>query len=145
MKFEIAKALAQARCWGICEGCGLPGRLDPHHRMTRGSGGVHGAAAAVSNSPQNLLMLCRVCHDRTLADAGPCIGLGWVIERRSGVSPYGVPAKIYTVNGYGWWYLTEEGGYRWADDLNLDPSFTLTYKIEDESPECSSLKEEGTL
>lgn len=128
MKFEVAKAFAQARCWGICEGCGLSGRLDPHHRMTRGSGGVHGEAADVSNDPRNLLMLCRPCHDQTLSDAGPCIELGWVVERRSGVSPYGVPAKIHTVNGYGWWYLTGEGGYRWADELNLQPDYRISYE-----------------
>lgn len=119
MKFEVAKALASARSFGMCEGCGIPGHLDPHHRMTRGSGGVHGVAAEVSNDVRNLLMLCRPCHDLTLSDAPACIELGWVIERRSGVDPHGVPARIHTVNGRGWWYLTEDGGYRWADELNL--------------------------
>lgn len=119
MTFEAAAALALARSYGLCEGCGIPGRLDPHHRMTRGSGGVHGAAAEVSNDVRNILMLCRPCHDLTLADAPGCILIGWVIERRSGIDPYGVPAKIHTVNGRGWWYLTEDGGYKWADELNL--------------------------
>lgn len=135
MSFEIAKALAQARCYGMCEGCRAFTALDPHHRMTRGSGGVHGAAADVSNGVRNLLMLCRACHDVTLNDASACIALGWVIERRAGVDPREVPAMIQTVNGFGWWYLTEEGGYRWADDLNLNPSFTLTYKIENDTEE----------
>jgi len=134
MTFEAAKALAQARSYGACEGCRAFTALDPHHRMTRGSGGVHRAASDVSNDPRNLLMLCRSCHDRTLNDAGPCIEIGWVIERRAGVDPREVPAKIHTVNGYGWWYLTEEGGYRWADALNLD----LNYKIENNSTECCS-------
>ena len=119
MSFEIAKALASARSFGMCEGCGLPGHLDPHHRQTRGSGGVHGAAEKVSNDVRNLLMLYRPCHDRTLSDAPACIELGWVVERRSGVDAHGVPAFIYTVNGKGWWYLTEDGGYQWADELNL--------------------------
>jgi hypothetical protein len=87
--------------------------------MTRGSGGVHGAAAAVSNDVRNLLMLCRPCHDRTLADARACAEVGWVVERRAGVDPLEAPAKIWTVNGHGWWYLTADGGYRWADHLNL--------------------------
>ena len=130
MKFEIAKAVAQARSFGSCEGCRDFTHLDAHHRMTRGSGGVHGAAADVSNSPQNLLMLCRTCHDRTLNAAAECIEIGWVIERRSGVDPLGVPAKIHTVNGHGWWYLTEDGGYRWADELNLQPDYRLTYEAE---------------
>lgn len=136
MKFEIAKALAQARTWHTCEGCGrYADRLDPHHRMTRGSGGVHGLAGEVSNDVRNLLMLCRPCHERTLNAATECIEVGWVIERRSGVDPREVPAKIHTVNGYGWWYLTEEGGYRWADELNLDPGYSLNYKIDNDPEE----------
>jgi hypothetical protein len=137
VKFEIAKALAQARSYGLCEGCRAFTALDPHHRMTRGSGGVHRAASDVSNDPRNLLMLCRVCHDLTLSDAGPCIADGWVIERRAGMNPHDVPAKIHTVNGYGWWYLTEDGGYRWADDLNLQPGYALSYKIENNQEETA--------
>lgn len=114
MKYEVAKALAQARSFGLCEGCRAYEPLDPHHRMTRGSGGVHGAAYHVSNDPRNLLMLCRPCHDRTLSDASGCITLGWVIERRAGIDPREVPALIHTVNGYGWWLLTEDGGYQWV-------------------------------
>jgi hypothetical protein len=132
VKFEAAKALAQARSWACCEGCRASAPLDPHHRMTRGSGGVHGAAYGASNDPRNLLMLCRICHDRTLADAPACIAIGWVVERRAGVDPREVPAKIHTVNGYGWWFLTADGGYEWADDLNLDPAYQLTYKIEEQ-------------
>jgi hypothetical protein len=132
MSFEAAKALAQARSYGFCEGCGIPGALDPHHRMTRGSGGVHGSAEAVSNDVRNLLMLCRICHDHTLADAEWCMKIGWVIERRSGVNPHDVPAHIYTVNGRGWWFLTADGGYRWADELNIQPGYALNYKIEEQ-------------
>jgi hypothetical protein len=137
MSFETAKALAQARSFGLCEGCRAFMACDPHHRMTRGSGGVHGGAAAVSNDVRNLLMLCRACHDRTLTDAAACIEIGWVIERRSGVDPHGVPALIHTVNGHGWWYLTETGGYRWADELNLHEGYRLTYKIENNEEETS--------
>lgn len=137
MKFEIAKALAQARSFGLCEGCRAFTALDPHHRMTRGSGGVHGIASDVSNSPRNLLMLCRSCHDRTLNAAEECILIGWVIERRAGVDPREVPAKIHTVNGHGWWYLTEGGGYQWADELNIQPDYTLSYKIEDSQEEST--------
>jgi hypothetical protein len=117
--FEVSRALAQARSFGRCEGCGIFAPLDPHHRMTRGSGGVHGDAAEASNDIRNLLMLCRPCHDCTLNDAPGCIKLGWVIERRSGDDPLETPALIHTVNGYGWWHLTKDGGYRWDDELNL--------------------------
>ena len=133
--FEVAKALASARSMSLCEGCRALTALDAHHRMTRGSGGVHGDAEKVSNDVRNLLMLCRGCHDRTLADADTCIGMGWVIERRAGVDPHGVPALIHTVNGHGWWYLTEDGGYRWADELNLQEGYRLTYKIENDQEE----------
>lgn len=136
MSFEVAKALAQARCYGMCEGCRAFTTLDPHHRMTRGSGGVHGVASDVSNDVRNLLMLCRACHDQTLNDAGTCMAIGWVIERRAGVDPRDVPAKIHTVNGYGWWHLTEQGGYRWADALNLNPDYALSYKIENDDGLC---------
>jgi hypothetical protein len=137
MSFETAKKAALARSWGQCEGCGADKGmgLDPHHRMTRGMGGVQRAAADISNDPRNLLMLCRGCHDRTLNNATACIEVGWVIERRAGVDPREVPAKIHTVNGYGWWYLTEEGGYQWADELNLDPGHSLNYKIDNNQEE----------
>lgn len=129
MKFEVAKAIARARSFGLCEGCRAFGDLDAHHRMTRGSGGVHGGAYHTSNDPRNLLMLCRtVCHNRTLTDAAECMALGWVVERRAGVDPLGVPALIHTVNGYGWWYLTEDGGYVWGDTENLTPNFRLNYQ-----------------
>jgi hypothetical protein len=133
VRFEVAKGIAQARSYGLCEGCRGAAKLDPHHRMTRGSGGVHGAAHTVSNDPRNLLMLCRICHDRTLADAPACILIGWVIERRAGLDPRDVPAKIHTVNGYGWWRLTREGGYVWDDEANLDPFYQLTYTV---CPKC---------
>lgn len=121
MRFEKAKKIAQERCNGICEGCGMPARmgLDPHHRMTRGMGGVHGAAAVIVNDPRNLLMLCRPDHDRTLSDPLGCVEIGWVVERRAGVDPRLQPAKIHTVNGYGWWLLTDDGGYLWADAANM--------------------------
>jgi len=128
VSFEIAKATASARAMSLCEGCRAYTHLDAHHRMTRGSGGVHGLAASIANDVRNLLMLCRPCHDRTLSDAAPCIELGWVIERRSGVDPREVPAYIFTVNGKGWWFLTENGGYRWADELNVQPGYRLTYE-----------------
>lgn len=133
MSFEQAKALATARAWNRCEGCGLSGCLDPHHRMTRGSGGVHGAAEAISNDVRNLLMLCRPCHDSTLNAAPEAITVGWVIERRSGVDPLEVPARIHTVNGYGWWQLTADGGYQWDHEKNMTPEYLLIYKIENEA------------
>lgn len=125
MRLELAQHLVAARSFGRCEGCRSTDTLQTHHRMTRGSGGVHGAAYHVSNDPRNLLRLCLRCHDRTLSDAAGCIELGWVVERRSGVNPHEVPALIYTVNGYGWWYLTEDGGYLWANRENVIPGYRI--------------------
>jgi len=77
-------------------------------------------------------MLCRICHDQTLNDAPGSIRLGWVIERRAGVNPHAVPAKLYTVNGRGWWFLTDDAGYLWFDEGNMTPFFELDYKIKNE-------------
>lgn len=125
----MASALARARAWDHCEGCGMTisGRLDPHHRKARRSGGVHGLAARVANDVRNLLALCRVCHDRTEhADTwAETEALGWRMP--SWRDPFGTPALLYTVNGHGWWLLTEEGGYRWAGrerDWRIDSTFT---------------------
>lgn len=116
-ELEKAAALARARSWGHCEACGLTirGRLDPHHRKARGSGGVHGAAAPVANDVRNLLAMCRVCHDQTEHGEtwAETEALGWRVP--SWRDPFRTPALLYTVNGYGWWLLTEDGGYRWVD------------------------------
>lgn len=98
----------------------------------------------MSNDCRNLLMLCRVCHDRTLADASACIELGWVIERRSGVDPYTVPALMHTVNGRGWWLLTEDGGYDWDDEANLAWSRLSTLPGYEPTPMINSSLKEGT-
>ena len=118
MDLATSKALARARSYGLCEGCGLPARsrLDPHHRQARGSGGVHRQAAEVANDVRNLLALCRVCHDKTEAGDtwAETEGLGWRIPKWV-PDPFAVPAYIFTVNGRAWWLLTEDGGYKWVD------------------------------
>lgn len=118
MRLEVAKDLVRARCWGICEGCGTYGAvIEIHHRLARGAGGVSRAAGEAANDPTNLLALCATrCHPATEhADTWrECEGKGWRIRRALTV-PADVPALIYTVNGYGWWYLTPDGGYRFAD------------------------------
>jgi hypothetical protein len=117
MSLDTARARTLARSWGKCEGCGKFGlHLDAHHRQARGAGGVHGEAAEVSNDPRNMLALCRTCHDETehaqtwdLTET-----TGWRIPHFVD-DPHGVPALIHTVNGYGWWLLTQDDGYRWID------------------------------
>lgn len=119
---ETARLLARARSYGLCEGCSqhTGGKLDPHHRQARGSGGVHRQAAQVANHVCNLLALCRPCHDKT--EAGDTWreteGMGWRIPKWV-ANPHEIPALIFTVNGRGWWKLTPDGGYEWVD-LPLD-------------------------
>lgn len=123
MKLEQARKILAARTYGVCEGCGRYGlNRDPHHRKARGSGGVHRMAAEIANDVRNLLALCRACHDRT-EDANTwteCQMLGWRLEQWQ--DPLATPALIYTVNGYGWWHLTNDGGYEWS---SMDPTMRL--------------------
>lgn len=113
---ERSRATVLLRCYGFCEGCGLSSvQLDVHHRQARGAGGVSGTAAEVANSVQNLLALCRSCHDET-EHAETWIlteQLGWRIPHWV-PDPREVPALIYTVNGRAWWQLNEDG-FRWLD------------------------------
>lgn len=123
---ERFRELVKARSWGKCEGCGLFGHmLQAHHRQARGMGGVHRVAADTAHDVRNGLALCGGCHNETehaetweLTEA-----IGWRIPRHV-EDPLVVPALIHTVNGYGWWYLTEDAGYRWID---WEPARRLSY------------------
>lgn len=117
MDLELVKVQVRARCHGMCEGCGKYGLiLDVHHRQARGMGGVAGEEATIANSVRNLLALCRACHAETEhAETWDLTEqLGWRIPKWV-TDPCTVPALIHTVNGYAWWELTEDVGYRWKD------------------------------
>jgi hypothetical protein len=117
LDLEVSKRQVRARSWGMCEGCGKFGlHLDVHHRQARGSGGVHGEAAEIANSVQNLLALCRWCHDETEHHEtwDLTVAVGWRIPKYVD-DPLVVPALIHTVNGYAWWRLTPEAGFIWTD------------------------------
>lgn len=62
---DAVRALLTARSGGRCE-VGLPGcwgqATDPHHRVTRGAGGRHGAARLRSDRLSSLIDACRLCH-----------------------------------------------------------------------------------
>jgi hypothetical protein len=45
-----------------CQWCGYNGSLEQHHVIPKRMGGRHGKAKAESESPDNLVTLCRVCH-----------------------------------------------------------------------------------
>lgn len=52
---EIVKRFVLGRDDWKCRNCGRGDMLDPHHVIYRSAGG--------SNHPNNLLTLCRVCHN----------------------------------------------------------------------------------
>lgn len=117
MQLDVTSALAKARAHGMCEGCGRWGRhLDAHHRQARGMGGVYSVSAERANDVRNLLAVCRECHDETehgetWADTE---AIGWRVPKHVEDARL-VPALLHTVNGYGWWQLTQEAGYLWVD------------------------------
>jgi hypothetical protein len=125
MKLDVAQDMVRARCYGRCEGCGTYGGVQVHHRLARGSGGVRRAAAEAANDVRNLLALDLHCHESTerAETWRECEGKGWRLRHGTGADPFEVPVLIYTVQGYGWWFLTETGGYRWAD-LPIEHRFT---------------------
>lgn len=76
-------------------------------------GGVHRAAAAASNDIRNMLAACRRCHndiDHTPIEA---TSRGWLVPHP--IDPYEIPVLAFTVQGHGWWLLTEDAGYQWVD------------------------------
>lgn len=76
-------------------------------------GGVSGVAATLSNDIRNMLAVCRRCHndiDNTPIEAQ---SRGWLVPHP--IDPYEIPVQAFTVNGYGWWLLTDDAGYQWVD------------------------------
>ena len=61
---SVAKALDRAG--GVCEGCGLEARTEPHH--------VRYCPWGQFDPPENLKLLCRTCHE----DAHRCVDCGRV-------------------------------------------------------------------
>lgn len=119
MKLETMQGIVAARAHGICEGCGQYGLVcHTHHRRARGMGGTHREQEERKNDPRNALRLCAItCHPATEHEDTwqECAGKGWRISLNGQRDPFLTPVLIYTVNGYGWWLLGENGDYRWID------------------------------
>jgi hypothetical protein len=108
------RAFVLVRASHICEGCGRAQADEVHHRQPRGSGGVHRAGARAANSPSNLIALCLACHRFAEDHRTEAERVGWIV--RHGYNPPIVPAKIWTVNGPGWYYLLGDLTYLWCDE-----------------------------
>lgn len=115
MNLEAARQLVKERAYDRCEVCGRQAMTEVHHRITRGSGGVHGERQEIVNGVSNLLALDRRCHTWITGNPALAIAYGWVIERRSGLDPLTIPALLNITNGRGWWYLESDATYRWLD------------------------------
>jgi hypothetical protein len=83
-------------------------------------GGTFREAQAIVNSPANMLALDPACHQLTedAATWRDCLAKGWRVSHWGVDLPAAVPALIHTVQGYGWWWLLESGGYRWANQAD---------------------------
>lgn len=57
---DKVRATVLTRSDGLCEVCGRAEGVDLHHRRPRAMGG---STRIDTNTPQNLLHLCRGCHD----------------------------------------------------------------------------------
>lgn len=109
--FAAGAAVVRDRSGGACELCGGVG-TQTHHRQPRGMGGVSGVGLAV-NSPANLLRICGPCHRDAESRRALAYEEGWLVRRPT--DPATVPARLRTAQGVGYWLLTAEGMYVWAE------------------------------
>lgn len=113
--FEAGAAIARDRAWQRCELrlAGCDGRDNQtHHRQPRGMGGVSGDGMAV-NRPSCLLRTCLSCHNFAESRREWARRRGLLVPRPT--DPARVPVRLSTVNGAGWYTLTDDGCYLWRD------------------------------
>lgn len=65
---------------------------DPSHRVSRGMGGRHGAAAVEAAQLSNVVWACRACHDLCHDRPRFAERMGWFV--REGIDPRTVPVLI---------------------------------------------------
>lgn len=65
--------LLSLRCKGICEGCGQPANLDPHHIQGR-------EEEPISSMVELLAGLCRGCHRAVTGEVGN--GINWGLRHK---------------------------------------------------------------
>ena len=113
--FEAGAEVARARAWEKCEvrTFGCQGRdSQTHHRQARGMGGVSGEGMSV-NRPSCLLRVCLNCHNTIESRREWARRRGLLVHRPA--DPGAVPVYLNSVNGTGWFVLTDEGMYVWQD------------------------------
>lgn len=98
---KAVRDLVTERAQGLCERCGLHRGEHAHHRHPRRSGG---SRRPELNQPANLVLLCRMCHERVESFRLEAIGDGWLIP--DGGYPPDVPVRLF----YGLHKLTDDGG-----------------------------------
>jgi hypothetical protein len=76
---------------------------DPHHRILRGDGGVHGEAKEASDKLSDLLHLCRWCHCWAHAHRDDANHLGLILKRHQ------IPSQSFVVYRGEVMYLDDEG------------------------------------
>lgn len=82
-EWERIKAGVSARDSHRCIRCGTSRHLDPHHRRLKSQGG--------EDQPQNLIMLCRTCHDVVHANRADAEKAGLIVQ--AGADPLKVPVE----------------------------------------------------
>lgn len=109
--FSTATAqLLRQRAGGICERCRAARDVHSHHRRPRGAGGDR---SQTTNSAANGLRLCLACHDWVESHRCKAIELGLLVSRYA--DPETTPVYLFTPFGEGWWLLSPDGSYAWAD------------------------------
>lgn len=80
---------------GACVACGAGGDLDVHHRQSRGMGGTSLPGRAYA--PENLLAVCRECHDYIEAHPAWARTKGYRVDRAD--DPRTVPVIVLVAPG----------------------------------------------
>jgi len=97
------RTAVMGRDGGQCARCGAPA-TNVHHRQPRGMGGSNDPTI---NDSSNLVSLCGSgttgCHGWIEANRLAAMTRGWLVPRRSGLTPAETP--IY--RGGQWWWLSD--------------------------------------
>lgn len=100
------KYLVIERAGAMCEKCGRIA-VDVHHRKPRRMGGSRDPEI---NSPANLVLLCRDCHNWVESNRAQAMVEGWLLYASA------PPGDTPVFMGAGWIYLKHDGSYETRED-----------------------------